>query len=160
MAAAPTPPAVLRCRGLRVWCARRCEATLTLAPPGWPLAGAYCALHAWQRPKTGPDGALIFESPAVEEHVRRRTSFVGPEAGVAGEMVRAPGLVKDRPGAPRSASGAQVVDFLVSRRGLDEAGALAYAQRMLDFEHLQVSARGRTGAGVQSRVTLSHSAPD
>ena len=68
-----------RCRGLRKWCDRRCEATTGVAPLGWPGAGFYCALHGYQKPRVLPDGSLDIPESAVESHLRRRTSLVPPE---------------------------------------------------------------------------------
>lgn len=84
----------------------------------------------------GMDGTIRFESTAVEEHVRRRTSFVAPESSVALDMIKAPGLVRDRADYPRTVAGADVASWLRERRGLDDDGAIAYAQRMVDLEML------------------------
>ena len=114
-------------------------------------------LHAYQAPRTLPDGSIAWvEAPVrpmgaaaaprapdgwtgggagggglFESHTRRRTSFASPESVVAGEMARAPGLVRDRTGAPKSATGQAIVAWLVERRSLDEAAAKAYAGRMV-----------------------------
>ena len=125
----------VRCRGLRKWCARRCEVRSSLAPPGYPATGFFCAQHRYQEPRAAPAGEgggslplLRFDCAAVEEHLRRRTSWVAPEAATVGEMLRAPGLVRDG----KTASGAAILAWLRDKRGADEAAALAYAQRMLD----------------------------
>lgn len=125
-----------RCRGLRKWCGRRCEAVDTAAPAQYPHSGFYCGLHSYQKPKVLPDGAMAFESEAIEQHVRRRTSFVAPEAAVAGELMAAPGLVRDRPGAPSSVTALGVINWLMERRSLSEDAAKAYAQRMVALEVL------------------------
>lgn len=125
-----------RCRGLRKWCNRRCEAVDVAQPAQYPHSGFYCGLHAYQKPKVLPDGALSFESPAIEEHIRRRTSFVAPEAAVAGELMSAPGLVRDRPGAPQSVTALGLLNWLMERRSLNEEAAKAYAQRMVALDIL------------------------
>jgi hypothetical protein len=76
------------------------------------------------------DGALKFESPVVEEHIRKRTSFVAPEANIAAEMLKAPGVVREG----RTATGASIVTWLKEKRGIDETAAKAYAQRMVDLD--------------------------
>jgi hypothetical protein len=129
--------AVYRCRGVRKWCDRRCEASTAVEPPGFPVFGFYCALHGYQKPRQTPDGGLAFTEAVCEEHVRRRTSFVAPEAAVAAEMAKSPGLVRDRPNAKAAAAGQAVLEWLTSRRGLPEEAARAYAQRMLTLELLQ-----------------------
>lgn len=126
-----------RCRGIRKWCDRRCEATTAVEPPGFPVFGFYCALHGYQKPRQAADGALLFTEAVVETHVRRRTSFVAPEVGVAAEMAKSPGLVRDRPGAKASAAGQAILDWLCSRRALPDDAARAYAARMVALELLQ-----------------------
>ena len=105
-------------------------------PPGFPVMGFYCGLHSFQRPRQAPDGSLVFDSPSVETHIRRKTSFVAPEITVAAEMAKAPGLVRDRPGAPRSILGTAVLSWLQESRKLTEADAKALAARMVTFEAL------------------------
>lgn len=119
-----------RCRGLRRWCGRRCEASDS-APPANASLGYHCGLHSYQMPKMLPDGSLLFEHADVEEHVRRRTSFVAPESLVALELLKAPELVRDRPGAPSSITALGVINYLMERRSLSEEGARAYAERMV-----------------------------
>ncbi|RYG41242.1 hypothetical protein EON68_03305 [archaeon] len=118
-------------------CDRRCEAVGGDLPPGYPGVGFYCSLHAYQSPSTSPDGSLAFESPDIENHIRKRTSFVAPEASVAQDILRAPGVVRERGDGEKSASGASVLNWLVDNRHLDELGARAYAQRMLDLGMLR-----------------------
>ena len=109
-----------------------------IAPTGYPTMGFYCSLHKYQEPRVGFDGATKFESPMIEEHIRRHTSFVAPEASVASEMLKAPGLVRDhRSDLPRCATGADLAAWLRDRRSLDDTAAVTYAQRMLDLGILQ-----------------------
>jgi hypothetical protein len=98
--------------------------------------GFYCMMHGYQKPRQQGDGTLD-TAPPFEMHLRRRTSFIAPESNVAGEMMKSPGLLRDRPGLPKSAAGAQIVSWLMERKGLDEAGALAMATRMVTLEILQ-----------------------
>lgn len=121
-----------RCRGVRKWCDRRCEVTTTVPPPSYPEAGFYCLLHRYQDPRPQPDGSLKFESPAVEEHVRRRTSFVAPEATLLQKLVRAPGYSSDG----KTIAGDRVVAWLAEKRGISVAAATAQAQRMVDLGFL------------------------
>ncbi len=95
------------------------------------MFGFYCALHGYQKPRQAVDGSLVFSEAVFESHVRRRTSFVAPEATVAAEMAKSPGLVRDRPGAKASAAGQAILDWLCSRRSLSDEAARAYAQRMV-----------------------------
>ena len=136
-----------RCRGLRKWCDRRCEATTPLPPLGWPGAGFYCALHGYQKPRVLPDGSLDIPESAVESHLRRRTSLVPPEGAVALEMAKSPGLVRDRPGANGSATGQAVLAWLLERKRLPEADALAYATRMVALEVLRPVLGAANGSG-------------
>lgn len=136
-----------RCRGLRKWCDRRCEATTPLPPLGWPGAGFYCALHGYQKPRVLADGSLDIPESAVESHLRRRTSLVPPEGAVALEMAKSPGLVRDRPGAPGSATGAAVLGWLVERKRFSEADAAAYATRMVALEVLRPVLGAANGSG-------------
>jgi hypothetical protein len=108
--------------------------------------GFYCGLHSYQKPKVAPDGSLTFEQTPVEEHVRRRTSFVAPEALVASELLTAPGLVRDRPGAPSSITALGVINWLQERRSLTEPDARAYASRMVE-QGVLVPQSGNTKAG-------------
>lgn len=117
-------------------CNRRCEATDATQPANWPVIGYYCGLHSYQKPKVAPDGSLSFDQPQIEEHVRRRTSFVAPEALVASELLTAPGLVRDRPGAPSSITALGIVNWLQERRSLTEGDARAYADRMVKLDVL------------------------
>ena len=94
-----------RCRGLRKWCSRRCEATSQAEPAGYPVQGFYCGLHSYQRPRVAPDGSAVFETPALEAHIRRQTSFAPPEAALAAELLKAPNIVRDRPGGRQTATG-------------------------------------------------------
>ena len=142
-----------RCRGLRKWCDRRCEATTTLPPVGWPGSGFYCALHGYQKPRVLPDGSLEIEL-AVESHLRRRTSLVPPESAVAAEMAKSPGLVRDRPGAPCSATGQAILGWLVERKKFSEENAASYATRMVALEVLKYVAQ----AGVAPPAPGSFSA--
>jgi hypothetical protein len=107
--------------------------------------GFFCMMHAYQKPRQGGDGALEL-SPALESHLRRRTSFVAPESNIAAEMIKSPGLVRDRPGVPKSAAGQQVLTWLMERKGLDEAAAVAMAERMVMLEVLQ-PVQGAPGKG-------------
>lgn len=93
------------------------------------MLGFYCALHGYQKPRQASDGLAI--EPPYEGHLRRRTSFVAPEHSVAAEMAKSPGMVRDRPGAPKSASGAAIAQWLAERRGLSDSGARDYAGRMM-----------------------------
>lgn len=94
-------------------------------------AGFYCSLHSYQKPRANVDGTLTFESPDVEEHTRRRTSFVSPESQIASELVKSPGIIRDRgPGVPKSATGLAIIDWLVQSRKLEPAAAAACAGRM------------------------------
>lgn len=125
-----------RCRGVRKWCDRRCEATTAVEPPGHPVFGFYCALHGYQKPRQSTDGSLLFGEPIFEQHIRRRTSFVAPEVSVAAEMFKSPGLVRDRPGAKGTAAGQALVDWLCSRRSLPDEAARSYAARMVQLDLL------------------------
>ena len=118
----------LRCRGLRRWCGRRCEASGV--PSEAAALGFYCGLHSYQKPRVQGDGAIVFE-PEYEEHVRRRTSFVAPELLAAQELVKVPGIVRDRPGAQASVLPSSIIDWLKGPRSLPEEAARAYAERMV-----------------------------
>lgn len=125
-------PSTCVCRGLRKWCGRRCESSSPDIPVGYPAVGFYCSLHSYQKPRNNADGTLTFESPPVEEHTRRRTSFVSPESQIAVELVKSPGIIRDRgAGVPKSATGSAIFDWLVQSRKLDAAAATACAARML-----------------------------
>jgi hypothetical protein len=140
-------PQSYRCRGLRKWCDRRCEASTNLAPLGWPGAGFYCALHGYQKPRAAADGSLDV-APELEQHLRRRTSLVPPEAAVAAEIAKSPGLVRDRPGAPASATGQAVVGWLVERKRFSEQSAQAYGARMVALDVLRpVAGSGAPSVG-------------
>jgi hypothetical protein len=140
-------PSSYRCRGLRKWCDRRCEAVTTVAPLGWPGAGFYCALHGYQKPKALPDGSLEIGID-YEGHLKRRTSLVPPEQAIAFEISKSPGMVRDRPGAPGSASGQSVVSWLIERKKFSEENAIAYASRMVALDILKpVSASGAPPSG-------------
>jgi hypothetical protein len=121
-----------RCRGLRKWCSRRCEATTQVEPQGYPVIGFYCSLHSYQKPRGNADGTFTFDEPIIEEHVRRKTSFVSVEQSVVQELLKAPGLVRDRPGAPSSATAQAVLSWLMDRRQLDEPSAMAFAQQIVN----------------------------
>ncbi len=121
-----------RCRGVRKWCDRRCDVTTTVPPPLYPETGFYCLLHRYQDPRPQPDASLRFESPLVEEHVRRRTSFVAPEASLLAKILRAPGYSSDG----RTLSGDRVVAWLSEKRGISAAAATSQAQRMADLGFL------------------------
>jgi hypothetical protein len=79
------------------------------------------------------DGTIKFDSERIETHVRRRTSFVAPEASVAQDMAKAPGVVRERADIGRTAQGLDIITWLKDRRGLDDAAAMNYAQRMTDL---------------------------
>ena len=124
------------------------------APP--PTAAARPRRHRYQEPKPpldrdhggSGDGALRFDCAAVEAHLRRRTSFVGPESLLAADMQRAPALggagasaAGGKSGAAAGAGtgvapGAAIVAWLEEKRGCDRAAALATAQRMAALGHL------------------------
>jgi len=134
-------------------CQRRCEATSPAEPTGWPVAGFYCGLHAYQRPRQQPDGSLAYDSPAIETFIRRSTSFSPPEAGLAAELLKAPGIVRDRPGAGRNvATGLAVLNWLIEARRLDEGAARAVGQRMVACEVLQPVDGGRAFAPAQNAL--------
>jgi hypothetical protein len=99
--------------------------------------GFYCALHGYQKPRQNTDSTLAISEPVFEQHLRRRTSFVAPESMIAAEMSKSPGLIRDRPGAPRSAGGPAILEWLMQRRSLTEQAAMATASRMLALEILQ-----------------------
>jgi hypothetical protein len=105
-------------------------------PPGYPVMGFYCMMHGYQKPRQSADGSLD-AGPIYEQHLRRRTSFVSPESNIAAEMVKSAGVVRDRPDLPRSAAGAQIITWLIERKGFEEGAALALAERMLAQEILQ-----------------------
>ena len=132
-----------RCRGLRIWCGHRCEVQSATAPAGYPLHGFFCPLHRYQEPKVGVDGSVKFymylsadpvtgkleKRPVIEEHIRRRTSFVGPESSLAAEMLKAPGVSRDGKTATQEA----ILSWLKQKRGCDQAAAVAYASRMVEL---------------------------
>jgi len=118
-----------QCRGLRLWCSRRCEVCTSVTPTAYPQQGFFCPLHRYQEPVAGSDGALAFKSKAIEDHIRRTTSFIAPEALVAADLLKAPGTCRDG----KSATGAGIVAWLKEKRGVDDAAALSFAQRMLDL---------------------------
>jgi hypothetical protein len=118
----------VRCRGLRKWCNRRCEVTQAMVPAGYPTIGFYCPLHKYQEPRYTADGGARFDNPVIEDHVRKRTSFVAPESTIAADMLKAVGLARDG-----LAQGNKVVTWLRERRSLDEEAAVAFAQRMVDL---------------------------
>jgi hypothetical protein len=83
---------------------------------------------------------------SFEQHLRTRTSFIAPEHSIAAEMAKAMNMLRDRPGAPRSAAGNSILAWLVERRGLTEEGARAVALRMLALEILvPFNASGKPG---------------
>lgn len=96
--------------------------------------GYYCGLHSYQKPRVAPDGSTVFDSTLLEAHVRR-TSFAPQEAALVAELLKAPGIVRDRPGARSSASGQTILNWLLERR-LDPDSARATAQRMVSYELL------------------------
>jgi hypothetical protein len=106
--------------------------------------GFYCSLHSYQKPRSNPDGSLLFDNTDIETFIRSRTSFMAPEGSVVLDMSRSPGMVKDRPSAPKSTSGLQVISWLMERRGLDEPAAKAYAQRMVQLNMMQPLTPGQT----------------
>lgn len=132
-----------RCRGLRIWCGHRCEVSTTTAPASYPLNGFFCPLHRYQEPKIGLDNTLKFymylspdpvsgkleKRPVIEEHIRRRTSFVGPETTLALEMIKAPGVTRDG----KTATQESILAFIKTKRSCDEETAIAYATRMLEL---------------------------
>jgi hypothetical protein len=125
------------CRGLRKWCDRRCEQSCPDFPAGYPATGFYCSLHSYQKPRQNADGSLTFESAEIEQHTRRRTSFVSPESVIAAELVKSPLVVRDRgAGAPKTASGAAIIEWLGQARKLEAAAAIACAGRMIAQEIL------------------------
>jgi hypothetical protein len=97
--------------------------------------GFYCMMHGYQKPRQTPDGGLDI-APELEQHLRRRTSFVAPETNIAVEMSKNPTLVRDRPGAPKSAAGQALLTWLMERKGLDEEAAMGLATRMVNLELL------------------------
>jgi hypothetical protein len=138
------PPSPARCN-------RRCEAVTSVEPQGYPILGFYCTLHGYQKPRQNPDGTLQIE-PVFDEHLRRRTSFVAPEASIAAEMVKSPQLLRDRPGAPRSAAGDAILSWLMQRRNIAQDAALAYANRMVQLDILvPVAAPAAGGAGAAAK---------
>jgi hypothetical protein len=114
-------------------------------PAGWPAIGYYCGLHSYQRPRPGPDGAVVFANAEVEGFIRRSTSFVSPESALGMELMKAPGLVRDRPGAPRCATGVAVLNWLLESRKLEEPVARATAARMVQLGVLQPLEGGARG---------------
>jgi hypothetical protein len=117
-------------------CDRRCEATTAVEPPGYPVMGFYCMMHGYQKPRQSPDGGLEIATE-VEQHLRRRTSFVAPESNIAAEMAKSVGLVRDRPGQPRAAAGNSLLQWLMERKGLDEDAAMEMGARLVALECLQ-----------------------
>jgi len=111
--------------------------TQSVVPAGYPTNGFYCPLHTYQTPKFLPSGAAKFENPVIDEHVRRRTSFVAPEASVATDMLRAVGVAKDGVG-----TGARIAAWISERRSLDADGATAYCQRMVELGMLVAVSAG------------------
>lgn len=138
------PHARFQCRGLRKWCERRCEAVTAVEPPAYPVLSFYCALHSFQRPRQSEDGLVV--DPVYEAHLSRRTSFVAPEHSLAAEMAKSPGLVRDRPGAPRSAAGSAVTAWLRERRSQSAERSLETVARMLALEILVPVGGTRPGA--------------
>ena len=122
---------------LRVRCDRRCEAVTMVEPTGYPMIGFYCGLHSYQRPRGGGADSLIFDDAVVEEFIRKCTSFVAPEANLAAELAKAPGLIRDRPGASRSIVGAAVLNWLTGNRKMTEEAAINLARRMVQYDALQ-----------------------
>jgi hypothetical protein len=105
-------------------------------PAGYPSTGFYCSLHSYQKPRQNADNTLTFESEEIEKHTRRRTSFVSPESVIASELMKSPGVVRDRGSGPKSASGIAVIEWLQQAKKLDESAAVACANRMLAQEIL------------------------
>jgi hypothetical protein len=115
------------------------------------MYGYYCPLHTFQKPKQNADGSLAFESPVVEQFLRRSTSFVGPELTVALALASAlrAGQVKgasapltsarskDSSAPAGSANGAAILGWLIEARAMDEQGGRAFVQRMLQQAYLQ-----------------------
>ena len=120
----------IRCRGLRKWCSRRCEATTTVRPPGYPTVGFYCSLHGYQAPKPSMDGTMKFESVVIEAHIRRTTSFKAPEASFAEDACKRPGLLRERDGL-RTVTGSDLLGYIKERKSLDDDGARSFAQRLM-----------------------------
>ncbi len=124
----------------------------TVEPPAYPVLSFYCALHSFQKPRQGEDGLVI--APAFEAHLARRTSFLAPEHSLAAEMAKSPGLVRDRPGAPRSAAGAAVAAWLRERRAQSAARATETAARMLALGILVPLGATPTAAFSESKDAL------
>jgi hypothetical protein len=125
-------------------------------PQGYPIMGFYCTLHGYQKPRQNADGTLAIE-PVFDEHLRRRSSFVAPETSVASEMIKSPQLLRERPGAPRSAAGDAIMAWLMQRRSIGAEAAQAYAQRMVQLEILvpvSGAAEGGAGGGGGSKATF------
>lgn len=120
-----------RCRGVRKWCGRRCEAATAVEPPGYPLQGYFCALHRYQEPKQTPSG-LKFDSPEVETHIRRKTSFLAPESQVASELLKSAGTVRDG----KSATGSAIVSWLQEKKGMSLDSAMNLGTRMVELDIL------------------------
>jgi len=98
-------------------------------PPAYPVHSFYCALHGYQKPRAAADGLVV--EPLYEAHLARRTSFLAPEHSVGAELAKAVGMVRDRPGAPKSAAGAAVAAWLVERKALTPARAAEMGARMV-----------------------------
>ena len=113
-----------RCRGLRKWCGRRCEASTAVEPAGYPMQGFFCQLHRYQEPKQTAAG-LKFEGKEVETHIRR-TSFVAPEATVASELLKSAAC---RDG--KSATGSAIISWLQEKKGMTLEVAVNLAARMV-----------------------------
>jgi hypothetical protein len=94
--------------------------------------GFYCSLHGYQKPRQSAAEGCAPEA-AFEQHLRTRTSFLAPEHSVAAEMCKAINLLRDRPGAPKSAAGNAILAWLIERRSLPEESAKAMASRMLSL---------------------------
>lgn len=93
-------------------------------------------MHGYQKPRQLNDGTFDIVNE-FDNHLRRRTSFVAPESNIANEMLKSVGLLRDRPNQPRSATGQNLLSWLMERKSLDEENAMNMANRMVALEILQ-----------------------
>jgi hypothetical protein len=95
------------------------------------MQGYFCALHRYQEPKQTASG-LKFDSPDVEEHLRRKTSFVAPESTIASELLKSAGTCRDG----KTATGSAIVSWLQEKKGMTLENAMNLGLRMVQLDIL------------------------
>ena len=99
-------------------------------PDGYPVVGHYCPLHSFQRPRLGP-GKILLVDPALEAHLKRRSSYVTSERVLGDEMARAPAL-RGTKSSNFSVSGVDIVRWIVDNKGLSGEALSVTIGRILE----------------------------